>query len=153
MISADGKEQLLQFDKDNSPLPGNTVRSIAVNERTGEVFFGTEKGMVSYQSDAVAGRRINSPNPLVFPNPVHPDYDGPITVRGFSTNAIVKITDANGKLVYETQALGGQAVWDGRDYNGRKVQTGVYLVFSSTNPQEGNVANPDGAVAKILFIN
>ena len=89
----------------------------------------------------------------MFPNPVRPEYDGPITVRGLAVNANVKVTDVNGKLVYETQALGGQVIWDGRDYNGRKVQTGIYLVFSSTNPREAGLAQPDAAVAKIVFIN
>lgn len=153
LLSPDGKEELIHFTVDNSPLPDNTVRSIALNQRTGEVFIGTDKGIVSYQGDAIEGNRVNSANPLVFPNPVRPEYDGPITVRGLAVNANVKITDVSGKLVYETQALGGQAIWDGRDYNGRKVQTGVYLVFSSTNPREAGLAQPDAAVTKILFVN
>ena len=153
LLSPDGKEELLHFTVENSPLPDNTVRSIALNNRTGEVFIGTDKGIVSYQGDATEGNRVFSANPLVFPNPVRPEYNGPITVRGLAVNAEVKITDVNGKLVYETQALGGQAIWDGRDYNGRKVQTGVYLVFSSTNPREAGLAQPDASVAKILFIN
>jgi hypothetical protein len=144
----------MHFTKDNSPLPDNTIRSIATNDRTGEVFFGTDRGIISYQGDATAGRRVNNDaNVQVFPNPVRPDYNGPITVRGFSTDAVIKITDANGKLVYETEALGGQVTWDGRDYNGRRVQTGVYLVFGSTNPRQGGLAQPDAAVGKILFVN
>lgn len=154
LVAPDGREIIQHFTKDNSPLLDNTVRSIAVNDRTGEVFFGTDKGVVSYQGDAVEGRRFNSDNNVeVFPNPVRPEYNGPITVRGLSTDAIVKITDVSGKLVYETEALGGQITWDGRDYNGRRVQTGVYLVFGSTNPRQGGLAQPDAAVGKILFIN
>ncbi|MEL6970382.1 MAG: two-component regulator propeller domain-containing protein [Bacteroidota bacterium] len=153
LLSPDGKEELIHFTEENSPLPDNSVRAISLNQRTGEVFIGTDKGIVSYQGDAIEGTRLNSANPLVFPNPVRSEYEGPITVRGLSVNANVKITDVNGKLVYETQALGGQAVWDGRDYNGRKVQTGVYLVFSTTNPREAGLAQPDAAVTKILFVN
>jgi hypothetical protein len=90
----------------------------------------------------------------VFPNPVRPEYDGPIAIRGLSENANVKITDVNGKLVNEFQAFGGQAIWNGRDYNGRRVQTGVYLVFASTNPREvGALAQPDAVVTKIVFVN
>lgn len=153
LLSPDGKEELLHFTVDNSPLPDNSVRSIALNQKTGEVFIGTDAGIVSYQGDAIEGNRVFSADALVFPNPVRPEYNGPITVRGLATNANVKITDVNGKLVYETDALGGQLVWDGRDYNGRRVQTGVYLVFSSTNPREAGLAQPDAAVAKILFVN
>lgn len=153
LLSPDGKEELLHFTESNSPLLDNSVRTVAINDRTGEVFIGTDEGIISYQGDAVEGARVNQANPAVFPNPVRPEYDGPITVRGLAVNANIKITDVNGKLVYETQALGGQAVWDGRDYNGRRVQTGVYLVFSTTNPREAGLAQPDAVVTKILFVN
>jgi flagellar hook assembly protein FlgD len=131
----------------------NFVRTIAIDDNTGEVFIGSDKGVVSYQGDAIVGKRLNSINPRVFPNPVRPEYEGPITIRGLAVNANVKITDVNGKLVYETEALGGQAIWDGRDYNGRKVQTGIYLVLSTTNPREIGLGNPDAVVAKVVFIN
>lgn len=153
LISPDGKETILHFTKENSPLLDNFVRTIAINEQTGEVFFGTDAGIISYQGDAIEGKRVNNAEPKVFPNPVRPDYQGTIAVRGLAENANVKITDVNGKLVYETEALGGQAIWDGRDYNGRRVQTGVYLVFSTTNPRNVGLGKPDAAVAKILFIN
>ncbi|WP_169433375.1 two-component regulator propeller domain-containing protein [Lewinella cohaerens] len=153
LLSPDGKEELIHFTKDDSPLLDNSIRTIAINDRTGEVFFGTDEGVISYQGDAIVGTRLNNAEPTVFPNPVRPEYDGPITVRGLAVNANVKITDVNGKLVYETEALGGQAVWDGRDYNGRRVQTGVYLVFSTTNPREAGLAQPDAVVTKILFVN
>lgn len=153
LLSPDGKDELLHFTVDNSPLLDNSVRTIALNDRTGEVFIGTDEGIISYQGDAVVGTRLNRAKPTVFPNPVRPEYEGPITVRGLAINANIKITDVNGKLVYETEALGGQAVWDGRDYNGRKVQTGVYLVFSTTNPRESGLAQPDAVVTKILFVN
>ncbi len=153
LISDDGTEALLHYTTDNSPLLDNFIRSIVINEKTGEVFIGTDKGLISYQGDAVKGGRVNSTNPKVFPNPVRPDYEGPIAVKGLIENANVKITDANGKLVYETEAFGGQMIWDGRDYNGRRVQTGVYLVFSTTNPRSNGFAEPNTVVAKILFVN
>ena len=43
----------------------------------------------------------------------------------------MKITDISGTLIYETTALGGQAIWNGLDYNGRKAASGVYLVMIS----------------------
>jgi ligand-binding sensor domain-containing protein len=153
LISPDGEEELIHFTTDNSPLLDNNIRDITINERTGEVFFGTDLGIISYQSDAVKGTRLNSQDVEVFPNPVRPEYEGPITFRGLARDANVKITDANGKLVYETQALGGQAIWNGRDYNGRKVQTGVYLIFSTSNPRIAGLAQADAVVAKVVFIN
>ena len=83
---------------------------------------------------------------MVFPNPVKPDYSGPITIKGLITDAVVKITDVSGNLIYETVALGGQAVWDGKSFDGQKVHTGVYLVFCSD--QEG----AKSFVTKLLFV-
>lgn len=154
LLSATGKQQIARFTAENSPLFDNTIFDIAINQETGEVFFGTGKGILSYQSDAVKGTKLQGDNVEVYPNPVRPEYDGPIAIKGLARDANVKITDITGKLVYETQALGGQAVWDGRDYTGRRANTGVYLVFTTTNPRNSAFdAKPGTAVAKIVFIN
>lgn len=154
VLSPDGEEEILRFTTDNSPLFDNKIVDIAVHDQTGEVFIGTNKGVLSYQADAVEGTRFFASNITVFPNPVRPDYTGPITIRGLARDADVKITDINGQLVFETQALGGQAVWDGSDYTGRRANSGVYLVFSTSNPRDvGFTGNPDAAVARIVLLN
>ena len=121
---------------------------IAFNNETGDVYIGTEKGLSQLRFDAIEGGPVNQPNIFAFPNPVTPDYEGPIAIRGLANNANVKITDISGTLIFETTALGGQAIWDGRDYNGRKASTGVYLVFSTSD----NLISPDAATTKILFM-
>ena len=68
----------------------------------------------------------------VFPNPVKPGYSGFVGISGLETAAIVKITDAAGNLMYETKAEGGTAVWNLKDYNGRRAASGVYLIFCAT---------------------
>lgn len=148
--SASGEEQVAFLNKDNSPLFDNSITDIAINPKNGEAFIGTAKGLISYRSEAVEGGIVNEANVYAYPNPVRPEYTGPIAIKGLARDANVKITDINGQLVYETTALGGQAIWDGRDYNGRKAATGVYLVFSTSTQ---NRENPDTAVAKILFMN
>lgn len=153
LLAPDGEELIARFTAENSPLPDNNIIDIAVNNQTGEVFFGTNRGIVSYQGDAITGFRVNQKKIEVFPNPVRPEYFGDITIRGLARDAIVKITDVNGKLVYETKALGGQAIWNGNDYNGRRVQSGVYLIFSSSNPRHVNFGNPDGAVGKVVLLH
>ena len=128
--------------------------AIGVDGITGEVFFGTPRGIVSYRSDATEGTRFQINPVQVFPNPVRPEYNGEIAIKGLTRDAIVKITDVNGQLVFETTALGGQATWDGRDFNGRRVQTGVYLVFAVSNSRfSGFDGRPEKATAKILFVN
>ena len=154
VLSPNGSEVVAHFTERNSPLLSDDVRSIAIDQDNGEVFIGTNNGLISYQSDAVGASNFHQSKVLVYPNPVREDYDGPIAIRGLARDANVKITDVSGKLVFETRALGGQAIWDGRDYNGRRVQSGVYLVFSTSSPRfVGFGGKADTAVAKILVIN
>jgi hypothetical protein len=145
LTNPEGTEIIRSFNVLNSPLLSNNILSIAIDQQNGEVYFGTEAGIVSYRSDAIADSESDQPI-YAFPNPVRPDYEGPITVRGIASNSIVKITDINGNLVYQTESLGGQAVWNGKDLQGQKVQSGVYMVFSSTELAERK------SVAKILVI-
>jgi hypothetical protein len=146
VLSPDGTEQVAYYTVDNSPLLSNVIMDIAIDGESGEVFIGTDKGLVSIRGEATEGGEEHS-GVLVFPNPVRENYDGPIAIKGLANNANVKITDVNGMLFYETTALGGQAVWDGRNYNGERAKTGVYFVFSSN--EDGSSKN----VAKLLIIN
>ena len=151
VLSEDGDEEIFRFTASNSPLFDNNILDIAVNDINGEVFIGTNKGIISYRSDAIGANRFHQEKLTIFPNPVAPDFDGLIAIQGLTRDAKVKITDLTGKLVYETDTNGGQAVWDGRDYNGRKVSTGVYLVFSASNALFGTNTK-DNAIGKIVFI-
>ena len=148
LMSEDGTEQILYFDENNSPLLSNNITSIAINHETGEVFFGIDKGIISYKSTATKGSdKFKKEDVYAYPNPVREDYQGIIAIKGLVTNAVVKITDISGTLIYETIAEGGQAIWSGKNFNGKKAHTGVYLVFAS---------NEDGSetiVTKILVIN
>lgn len=146
LLSEDGKTQIHHFTEDNSPLFSNNITSLAINGKTGEVFIGTAKGLISYKSDATKPNDTND-SVYAYPNPVRPGYGGPIAIKGLVRDAIVKITDINGTLIYETRAEGGQAIWNGYNFDGRKASTGVYLVF---------ISNDDGSekqVTKILFVN
>jgi hypothetical protein len=131
LLSADGQNQIKHFTVDNSPLFSNNITSLSINDVTGEVFIGTEKGLLSYQSDAVPGDEENCSDLIVYPNPVQKGYDGEIAVKGVISNGTIKITDVSGGLVYEGKSLGGQAVWDGKNLKGEKVTSGVYVVYSS----------------------
>jgi hypothetical protein len=146
LISPDGEQVIYNFTEDNSPLLSSDVKKIAIDGKTGEVYFATFKGICSFRSTATEGGETNS-DVLVFPNPVPPDYSGTIGIRGLVNNAIVKITELDGRLVYQTRALGGQAVWDGRDYKGRKISSGMYLVLIS------NDGRTEKKAAKIIFIS
>lgn len=153
VLSPSGRDQLSHFTTTNSPLPNNAILDIVINPQTGEVYIGTESGIIVVQSDAVEGGKVHNSELKVYPNPVRPDYDGPIAIRGLARDAAVKITDVAGNLVYETRALGGQAIWDGRDYQGHRVQSGIYLVFSSSNPREAGFGKPSTGTGKIVVLH
>ena len=145
LLSEDGTEEVHHFTKDNSPLFSNKILDIAINDKNGEVFIGTNKGLLSYRSDATKGE-IAQADTYVFPNPVRENYRGNIAINKLIKNAKVKITDLNGGLIYQTSARGGQANWDGNNYNGQRVGTGIYLVFSTD--ENGY----EKMISKILFI-
>lgn len=144
LLNPDGTKQLLKFNTENSPLPSNNIISIAIDDKTGEVFFGTEKGIVSYRSDATEGGD-KCEDYTVFPNPVRADYSGTIAISGLVNNADVRITDVAGNIVYHAKANGGMATWNGNNFDGKRAQTGVYTIY---------VTNEDGTascITKLLF--
>jgi Two component regulator propeller len=147
VMSPEGNEQIAHFTAENSPLFDNAITDIDFDDATGEVYIGTQRGLISLRGEATAAKAFHS-SALVFPNPVREDYEGPIAIKGLAEDSTVKITDVSGQLVYETEALGGQAIWDGRDYKGRRANTGVYLVYATNR----NSTDPQVAVAKILMV-
>ena len=148
--SPDGRDQILRFTAENSALLDNNITALGFEPTLGEMFIGSNGGIQSYRTNTTGATSRHSNEVYAYPNPVRPDYEGPIAIKGLARDAIVKITDMNGKLIFETQALGGQAVWNGRDYTGRRAATGVYLVFSTG---EVSFGIPDSFVTKILIVN
>ena len=146
LISDDGMKKILHFTTNNSPLYSNNIYDITINPSSGEVFIGTEKGLISYRADAINGAATQSTT-KIFPNPVRETYNGLIAISGLVTNANIKITDINGNLVFEGFAKGGQASWNGKNKNGDRVSTGVYIVFST------DINGKEKIASKILFIH
>lgn len=144
LVSQDGLSIIEHFTKDNSPLPSDTIDQMIIEPNNGEVFFKTNQEWVSYRSTATKAT-THQENIFIFPNPVPPDFSGLISFKKLVDHAQVKITDINGKLIYQTRALGGQAVWNGKTYEGSPVATGIYLVF--VRDDEGN----EKAVGKIMI--
>jgi hypothetical protein len=145
LLSADGTTTIKNYNEQNSPLFSDSIASVAVDNITGEVWFGTSEGVLSIRETATSGKQSFS-DIYSFPNPVREDYYGNVTITGLMKDTEIKITDISGNLVSERISEGGQASWDLTTYNGRRVSTGVYLIFC---------ANNDGSksyVTKILVI-
>ncbi|MCH5328441.1 MAG: hypothetical protein J1E02_05430 [Coprobacter sp.] len=146
LISEDGTRTLHHFTTQNSPLPSNTILNIAINPETGEVYFGTENGLAAFRWDSGEAKEDYS-DIYAFPNPVRPDFEGWITITGLKENSLVKITDVAGNQIYQDYSHGGQMLWDGRNRNGDRVKTGIYLVFVSNKEDKSRV------VTKIMVVN
>lgn len=131
LLSPDGTETIHQFTTQNSPLPSDYIYSVSVNPENGEVFIGTDAGLVSYRGEATVGE-VSFDDIHVFPNPVRPGYAGKITVTGLMENSQVKITDLNGNILVSGTSLGGQFVWDGYNVRGNRVSSGVYIVLCAS---------------------
>jgi hypothetical protein len=146
LVSDDGQEEVQHFTSMNSPLLSDNIIDICVDGISGEVFFGTDKGIISFMGDAMTGSSLFN-EVVVYPNPVRETYEGPVAIKGLVAQTNVKITDIGGNLVFETESFGGQAIWDGTNFRGDRVATGVYIIYLSS---------PDGAlshVTKLLFIH
>ncbi len=145
LMSPEGTRQIQHFTRENSPLLSNAITSLAMNDQTGELFIGTDKGILSYKGEATKGQEQHM-DAYAYPNPVPSGYNGKIAIKGLVTDANVKITDVAGNLIFQTIARGGQAIWNGKNFQGQKAHSGVYLVFSSNQNGEETM------VTKILFM-
>lgn len=136
LLSADGQEVLAEYTAENSPLISNNIMDMEFDHITGELFIITDQGLVSMRTDA-SYEDESYASTTVFPNPVKPDYFGPITIQGIRYDSDVKITDAAGNLVYKTTSNGGTATWNGKTLTGEDVTSGVYLIWTATNEGKG----------------
>jgi ligand-binding sensor domain-containing protein len=150
-----GKITLNGFNKDNSPLPSNNVLSIGIDYSSGEVYFGTTNGIVSYKTGVATFGDVLK-EVYAYPNPVLKNHNQ-VSITGKSAElpegTNIKILDVAGNLVFESNAIetqssfGGKFVWDKRNLAGTKVASGVYIVllFSAEGQQTSST--------KIAIIN
>jgi hypothetical protein len=146
LLSPDGLTIIANYTVENSGLISNTVFDLEIDQKTGEVYMITNLGLVSLRTDA-SYEDFNYVDVRVFPNPVRPEFEGLITIQGIRYNSDVKFTDMAGNLVYKTTSNGGTAVWNGKNLNGEKVASGVYLIWTAANEGKGR------KVGKVLIIN
>lgn len=134
LFNEQGDHLLAHFNSSNSPLLADQIIAIAISSLSGEVFIATSVGLIAYRSTATEGKS-NYSEAYVWPNPVRESFDGAITIDRLTEGSDVRITDITGNLIFKTTSLGGRTVWNGRNANGVRVSTGVYLIFCSS-PQQ-----------------
>lgn len=145
-LNPTGEKTLLNFNKQNSPLPSNTITDIQVDTKSGKVYFASFDGIVVYQGDV---GEINSAfgEVLVYPNPVVLSrHKNGVTIKGLAEKTHLRITDSAGNLVHQSISRGGFYIWDLKNSRGNFVSTGIYMVLLS------NGDGTDKATAKIAVI-
>ena len=132
LLSPDGREELVHFTAENSPLLVDEVFDITIDQESGTVYFATSKGITSYRGDATNFRpELDGGGLTVFPNPWKPEYAELVTVDGLAFGSEVHILDASGERVRVLESAGGRAVWDTRDDRGEPVPQGVYYLLAA----------------------
>jgi len=140
-----GMMQVENYTVENSYIISNKITALAINDKTGEIFIGTDKGLCSYQMEATVGSDDYS-EVHAFPNPVRPSSDSRVVISGLMNSSNIKITDMAGNLMKAGKSVGGQFVWNLTNSSGNIVKAGIYLVFAST--QQGQ----QGVVTKVIVI-
>ena len=133
-----GYEQVYHFTTENSPLFSNEVLAVAVDDDSGEVYFSTDRGLISFSSDAIAP--VNKVVDLkIFPNPVRisGDQAPEVFIEGLVPATSIRIVTPAGYIVRRLEARGGRIRWDARDENGNLVSSGVYLIIAVGQNDEG----------------
>jgi ligand-binding sensor domain-containing protein len=133
-----GYRILDHFTQTNAPLPDNSVQSVAANNQTGVVYFGTDRGLVGYRSEAIQPADEKK-SLTVYPNPVRmgEDVAPDIYIEGLVEETEVRILTPDGRTVAQLEGRGGRVRWDGRDRQGQLVPSGVYLVVAVGQNGEG----------------
>jgi len=148
VLSPDGTQTIAEYTVANTEgkLIDNDVKSIAMDDRTGTVYFATQLGLSSLTTAAAApvasfdGLSV-SPNPFLLP------AAGPATIDGLVENSRIKIITTSGRLVRELSTPGGRiGFWDGRDDAGEYVASGIYIIVAYP---EGGESTATGKIAVI----
>ena len=148
LVSADGSEIIKHFDMSNSPLPSDQIYSVCCNRATNSVLVVTSKGVVEYYSD-ITPSASNYDKVYAYPNPVHPDFTGYITITGLMDDSHVVITDNKGTVMTTLKSTGGIAIWSGCDSRGNRYSTGTYKVYAAQGTKPDTKGKP---VARIVMI-
>lgn len=144
LLNEQGSRILKHFNTDNSPLLSNSIRDIRVKETTGEVYIATDQGLIIYQDTPVAASSSMT-NLKVYPNPFEYQRHEQILIEGLSERTSVRVLGADGSLIRTIDSRAGRIEWDGLDFNGRQVGSGVYMIVALGE-------NGERGVGKVVII-
>ncbi len=149
VLGSDGFELVAVYNTDNSPIPNNDIKSIAIDPRSGKVYIGTDNGLAVLITEAIEPEGSFS-ELFIYPNPfiIGGNNGSNITIDGLIEDTNLKIFDINGNLIRSILSPGGRvAFWDGKDANSKYVASGIYIVIAYDR-EANNVAKGKIAVIK-----
>lgn len=134
LVNEDGSEILQHFTADNSPLLSDNVYDFAINPNNGRLYIATDQGLCSYDAGSTEAQpTLDKANLRIFPNPVRPDYRGPVTIAGLTEGSEIKVLTTGSQLVARGTSVGGSWQWDVTQQNtGERVAPGVYYIMVAT---------------------
>ncbi|MCH7973010.1 MAG: hypothetical protein IH949_03835 [Bacteroidetes bacterium] len=145
LVNSDGSKLLTTLNTANSALLSDIITSIAINEKTGEIFVGTDNGLTSFFTTAVKPATTFS-ELFTYPSPFFiGNGNNELIIDGLIKDSDIKILTISGKLLKEFSSPGGRiASWDGKDQSGNYVSSGVYIIVAfdkdGNNVTTGKVA-------------
>ncbi len=125
-------------------LPTEEIHSVFLDEQNGDVYLGTDAGIVIIRNNPFASVFTNYDNLKVGPNPFILDdrQNNRLNFLNLVAGSEVKILTANGQLIRRLspndfrEVKGAVAQWDGKNAEGRFVSSGVYLYLITTEAGE-----------------
>ncbi len=134
-------------------LPSPQIHSIFLNEQTGDLYAGTDAGLVIIHDNPFSGGFENYSNVKAGPNPfvISESSNNQFTIFNLVNGSEVRILSPSGRLVRIlspanfNEVSGAQAAWDGRDAHGNLVASGVYVYFVTNE-------NGESTAGKVLVI-
>ncbi len=132
VVNPDGTQLLAHYSvlTTGGKLIDDDIRALAIDQRRGVVYIGTEKGLSSLEILPVKTERTLS-SLEIAPNPYHLPAASHLTVRNLMEESSVKVLSVDGRVIREFRAQGGgRAFWDGKDEQGAYVASGVYFIVA-----------------------
>ena len=114
----------------NSNLLSNHVNDVTFDGEEGLAYIATDKGISVIRIPFAVEKKSYS-SVGIFPSPFRIPDAQPMTIEGLKDNSSLMIMTLNGQVIRKipnSEVLGYQAFWDGRDSKGRLVGSGVYLI-------------------------
>ncbi len=145
VMNPDASEVIAMFNKENSPIATDRIRTISGNPKEGRIYIGTDIGM--YEAVTLAVEPNENYEIKCYPQPFLPKTDLELVIDGLANQSEVWVTTTSGNLIKRISTNSRRIIWDGRDENGNLVGTGIYLINA-----QSRLTNKS-SVQKVAVIN